>query len=177
MSPLFSLPTFWRTRKYSLCAEVMYFICLLILNSLPFVTTSLRASANVLRWLRALMWALYMIKKLIGGHLVRYPWSAISDWAVYQKISDWRESGVRHYIRYQINFYPISDIPPFINQHSNWGVMCSPVKTRVLGLNPVGMKRYFFWYWILEWTLKSISEFFRYCSDGFQSDYFLPISQ
>ncbi len=48
---------------------------------------------------------------LIGGHLVRYPWSAISDWAWYRNFryrTERAESDIISDIG--IDFYPISDI-------------------------------------------------------------------
>ncbi len=39
---------------------------------------------------------------IIGGHSLRYPWSAISDWAWYRNVRYWTEElKVQHYIRYQ----------------------------------------------------------------------------
>ncbi len=49
--------------------------------------------------------------KCIGGHLVRYPWSAISDWAWYRNFwyrTERAESDIISDIG--IKFYPISDI-------------------------------------------------------------------
>ncbi len=48
----------------------------------------------------------------IGGHLVRYPWSAISDWACYWTPQYWAERAESSDIG--IKFYLISNI-----QHSN----------------------------------------------------------
>ncbi len=36
----------------------------------------------------------------IGGHLLRHPWSEISDWAWYQNFR-YRTEDIRHYIRYR----------------------------------------------------------------------------
>jgi hypothetical protein len=46
---------------------------------------------------------------IIGGHSVRYPWSAISDWAWYRNVRcRTEECRVRHYIGYRNKF--LSDI-------------------------------------------------------------------
>ncbi len=47
----------------------------------------------------------------------------------------------------RINFYPISDIQTFINQHSGWEIRCSPLKTSVLGSNPADVLNIF---WIAD---------------------------
>ncbi len=47
----------------------------------------------------------------IGGHLLRYPWSAISDWAWYRNFRYRTEESESDIISdIGINFYPISDI-------------------------------------------------------------------
>ncbi len=78
-----------------------------------------------------------------GGHLVRCPWSAISAWAWYWNLRyRTEESGVWHYIDIIMNFYPISDIPLFIDQHNGW-LRCSPVKPRGKGSFPAGVNMCF----------------------------------
>ncbi len=56
----------------------------------------------------------------IGGHLLRYPWSAISDWAWYRNFRyRTEESGVRHYIGYRNKL--LSDIRhPKIHKSAQW---------------------------------------------------------
>jgi hypothetical protein len=98
-----------------------------------------------------------MIRKMekvvdIGGHLVRYPWSAILDWAWYRNFqyrTERAESDIISDIR--IKFYPISVI-----RHSDQGEIFLFLQCR-----------------ILEWTLMSISEQFRYRNDVFQPDIFV----
>ncbi len=50
-----------------------------------------------------------ILTMFIGGHLVRYPWSVISDWAGYRNFRyRTEESRVRHYIGYRNKLF--SDI-------------------------------------------------------------------
>ncbi len=122
---------------------------------------------------------LWMYRKTtMGGHLLRYPWSAISDWAWYRTFQyRTEERGVRHYIGYRNKLfrYPISDILYSIDQHNGREVRRAPVITRVLGSNPVVMRNI---YWISdigidsdidngilpvsEWQFSVRHTFFRY---------------
>jgi hypothetical protein len=107
----------------------------------------------------------------IGGHLVRYLWSAISDWAWYRNFryrTERAESDIISDIG--IKFYPISDIRhPY---HSSSVLKPSLTVTRVAGSNLQG-EMFFFQCRISELTLMSISEHFRYRNDVFQSDIFV----
>ncbi len=60
------------------------------------------------------------VVKTIGGHLLRYAWSAISDWAWYWNFRYRTEkSGVRHYIGYRKKL--LSDIQhPKIHKSAQW---------------------------------------------------------
>ncbi len=107
----------------------------------------------------------------IGGHLVRYPWSAISDWAWYQ--TERAESDIISDIR--IMFYPISDIRHLgLNMPSQQlSVIALAYHSKGRGFESVRWHNFFLWCRISEWTLMSISEHFRYQNDVFQSDIFV----
>ncbi len=79
----------------------------------------------------------------IGGHLVRYPWSAISDWAWYQNFR-YRTERVESDIISDIGikFYPISDILFYTNNHSSSVLLRSHTKQRVLVSNLLGEKNF-----------------------------------
>ncbi len=113
---------------------------------------------------------------IIGGHLVRYPWSAISDWAWYRNFRyriERAESDIISDIG--INFYPISYI-----RHLN--AYCQTQKLSFIalaycfkgrGFESVSRIIFFLQYRISEWALMSILEHFRYRNGVFQSDIFL----
>ncbi len=69
----------------------------------------------------------------IGGHLLRYPWSAISDWAWYRNFRyQTQESGVRHYIGYRNKLFSNIRYPTSKNSQ----ISTVAEKTSVLGSNP-----------------------------------------
>ncbi len=70
----------------------------------------------------------------IGGHLVRYPWSAILDWAWYRNFryrSERAESDIITDIG--IKFYPISDIIILTDSHSSLVLKRSLTNPRGVG--------------------------------------------
>jgi hypothetical protein len=70
---------------------------------------------------------------VIGGHLLRYPWSAISDWAWYRNFRyRTEESRIRHYIGYRNKL--LSDIRYLTSKNSSISTVAE--KTSVLGSNP-----------------------------------------
>ncbi len=81
----------------------------------------------------------------IGGHLLRYPWSATSDWAWYWNFRyQTEDSGVRHYIRYWNKL--LSDIRhPHNYRPAQWlrGKVLA-YENKVLGSNP-GVVKNIFW--------------------------------
>ncbi len=116
----------------------------------------------------------------MGGHLLRYPWSAILDWAWYWNFDSGLKRAESDIISdIGINFYPISDIQRFIDQHSGWEVRRWPVKIKDLGSKPADVKNIF---WISdigmatdvdirtlpisEWQFAVRHIFFRYRNDG-----------
>ncbi len=61
-----------------------------------------------------------LIAPTVCGHLVRYPWSAISDWAWYRNFQYRTERAESNIISdIGIKFYPISDIPIQKNSYSS----------------------------------------------------------
>jgi hypothetical protein len=84
---------------------------------------------------------IYLIPSLlipIGGHSVRYPWSAISDWAWYRNVRyQTDERRVRYYIGYRNK--PLSDIQyptsTFVNPRSAV-VSCQIFVMKDVGLKP-----------------------------------------
>jgi hypothetical protein len=108
----------------------------------------------------------------VGGHIARYSWSAISDWAWYRTldgvlhqvvytmppISNWTERSLMLYqYRNKVLSYIYYPTSFFINEHSVWVVMRSPVTQ--------GVKVWTQWIWkkkicyrISGWTLLSKSE-------------------
>jgi hypothetical protein len=113
---------------------------------------------------------------IIGGHLVRYPWSMISDWTCYRNLRYWTERKESNIISdIGINFYPISNIP--INMENIKAERyCTRVQFQGARVGIQLMLQFFITIhkcWISEWTLVSISEHFRYRNDSFQSDIFV----
>jgi hypothetical protein len=77
---------------------------------------------------------------IIGGHLVRYPWSAISDWAWYRNIRYWTERAEFDIISDMEEcfiLYPISYIPDTTKKYHRWEVRHLATVLRNVGLNPV----------------------------------------
>jgi hypothetical protein len=82
----------------------------------------------------------------IGGHLVRYPWSAISDWAWYRNYryrTERAESDIISDIGWSFIRYPISDIPLTTDSHSSLKLYPSLTKLRVAGSNLQGEMFFF----------------------------------
>jgi hypothetical protein len=83
----------------------------------------------------------------IGGHSLRYPWSAISDWAWYRKVRyRTEELNVRHYIGYRNKHlsnirYPILQ---FGNPRSAV-VSCLPLLMKIVSSKPVRKIMYQFY--------------------------------
>ncbi len=118
---------------------------------------------------------------VIGGHSVRYPWSAISDWAWYRNVRyRTEEHRVRHYIGYRNNLFSDIRYPTsmFVNLYSEV-VSCLVLFMKVVGSKPkrtimgqnnllemiINFRYRNIRYWfspISEWKLMSISELFRY---------------
>jgi hypothetical protein len=77
----------------------------------------------------------------IGGHLVRYLWSAISDWAWYWNFryrTKRAESDIISDIGIKFIQYPISDIPSLIERYSSLELQCLLIILRSRSLNPPG---------------------------------------
>jgi hypothetical protein len=85
-----------------------------------------------------------MYTVIIGGHLLRYPWSAILDWAWYRNFQyQTEESGVWHYIGYRNK--RLSDIRYPTSNNSYISTVAK--KISVLGSNPADVINIF---WILD---------------------------
>ncbi len=114
--------------------------------------------------------------RCIGGHLVRYPWSAIPDWAWYRNFRYWTETAKSDIISdIRIKFYPICDIrhPLSTDSHSSLVLKRSRFILRGESSNALGGVIFFLQCRISEWTLMSISKHFRYRNDVFQFDIFV----
>ncbi len=112
----------------------------------------------------------------IGGHLVRYPWSAISDWAWYRNFryrTERAESDILSDIG--INFYLISDIRLLnaYRQIQQLSVIALAHHSKGRGFESASWNIFFLPYRISEWALMSIPKHFRYRNDIFQSDIFV----
>jgi hypothetical protein len=116
--------------------------------------------------MRELEWDYYKTSSVgtsvlgIGGHLVHYLWSAISDWACMISellISDW-ESDIILNIGIKFSWYCISDIPLLRHRHRGLvTVFASYLKGR--WLESTEWNNFFFSLMsISEWILMSISE-------------------
>jgi hypothetical protein len=87
-------------------------------------------------------------------------------------ILEW-ESGVRHYIGYRNKV--LSDIRhQNLNRQSQWlSVKVIAYQSKEYGFDSAGWNFFFLQCRILEWSLMSISEHFRYRNDVFQSNIFV----
>jgi hypothetical protein len=111
----------------------------------------------------------------IGGHLVRYPWSAISDWAWYRNFryrTERVEPDIKSDIR--IKFYPILKIRHTCIQLVTVA-QCYRARAPIQGswLRICMVKNFFLQCRISDWALMSISEHFRNQNDVFQSNIFV----
>ncbi len=113
-----------------------------------------------------------MLVTSIGGHLVRYPWSAISDWDWHRNFR-YRTEGVEFDIISDIGikFYPISDIRHPISHKLSVIALAHQSKGR--GFEFAGWIIFFLQCRISECALMSISEHFRYRNDVFPSGIFV----
>jgi hypothetical protein len=146
-----------------------------------------------LRWAK-LVWSVnnyldeHTLTVTIGGHSVRYPWSAISDWAWYRNVRyRSEERRVRHYVGYRNKL--LSDFWHPTSKCAN--PRSAVVRRQILDMKSVGLKPVwkivFIWDWfvnfryrnirywfspISEWKLMSISELFRCRNERIYSDIF-----
>jgi hypothetical protein len=113
----------------------------------------------------------------IDGHLVRYPWSAISDWAWYRNFryrTERVESNILSNNRNKCVSYIGYPTSLRNRQSQKLSVIVLAYCSKVRGFESAGrnnfvssMSR------ISEWTRMSISEHFRYRNDVFQCDIFV----
>ncbi len=111
----------------------------------------------------------------IGGHLVRYPWSAISDWAWYRDFRCRTERAKSDIISDFEKILSDNQYPTFslTDSHSSLELLRSLISLKDVGSN-LRLEIFFVLQCrISEWTLMSISEHFRYRNDIFQSDIFV----
>jgi hypothetical protein len=78
-------------------------------------------------------------KRTIGGHSLRYPWSAISDWAWYRKVRyRTEELNVRHYIGYRNKLLSNIRYPTLLFGNPRSAVVsCLPLLMKVVNSKPV----------------------------------------